>query len=327
MRIAVTGSIATDHLMTFPGRFTEQLLAGSLDKVSLSFLVEELEIRRGGVAANIAFGLAGLGLTPTLVGAVGADWSDHQLWLKEHGVDTDSVHVSATHHTARFVCTTDADHNQIGSFYPGAMSEARTISLREVVARTGGIDLVVVSPNDPEAMLRHTRDCAELGVPFAADISQQLATMGRDDVRALLNGPAYLFTNAYESVLIQERTGWTEQQILGRVGTWVTTRGAEGVHIERVGVRPLDVPAVPAEGTLEPTGAGDAFRAGFLAGLAWDLGHQDAARLGSALATTVLETTGTQSYALRRAPFLGRLRDTYGAEAATTLAPYLGALR
>ncbi|MET9863920.1 carbohydrate kinase family protein [Streptomyces smyrnaeus] len=328
MRIAVTGSIATDHLMTFPGRFSDQLLPDSLHTVSLSFLVEELEIRRGGVAANIAFGLGGLGLTPVLVGAAGSDWTDYQLWLKEHGVDTDSVHVSGSRHTARFVCTTDADHNQIGSFYPGAMSEARHISLHEVARRTGGLDLVVVAPDDPEAMLRHTRECGELGVPFAADISQQLAVLDRDGVRALLASPAYLFTNAYEAVLLQERTGWTEQQILGRVGTWITTRGADGVHIERVGVRPLDVPAVPLEpsATVDPTGAGDAFRAGFLAGLARGLGNERAARLGSALATTALEVTGTQTYALDRGLLARRLRDAYGQEAAQELAPCLSAL-
>ncbi|MDI6407401.1 carbohydrate kinase family protein [Streptomyces albus] len=329
MRIAVTGSIATDHLMTFPGRFTEQLLAGSLDRLSLSFLVDELEVRRGGVAANIAFGLGGLGLHPVLVGAVGGDWSDYQLWLKEHGVDTDSVHVSTTRHTARFVCTTDADHNQIGSFYPGAMSEAGRISLRRVAERIGGLDLVLVSPNDPEAMLRHTRECAALGIPFAADVSQQLAVLGRADTRALLDRPAYLFTNAYEAVLLQERTGWTEQQILGRVGTWVTTRGADGVHLEQAGVRPLDIAAAPLRrGAIpEPTGAGDAFRAGFLAGLAWDLGHEQAARLGSVLAATALETTGTQTYTLRRTPLLARLRAAYGDRAARQVAPRLTALR
>ncbi|MEV6401086.1 carbohydrate kinase family protein [Streptomyces sp. NPDC051907] len=320
MRIAVTGSIATDHLMVFPGRFTEQLIAGSLDKVSLSFLVEELEIRRGGVAANIAFGLGRLGLTPFLVGAVGTDFADYQLWLKENGVDTDSVHVSESQHTARFVCTTDADQNQIGSFYAGAMRQARTIDLRPVHERSGGLDLVVVSPNDPEAMVRHTRECVALGLPFAADPSQQLAFMGREEIRALLDHPAYLFTNAYESVLVQEKTGWTEQQLLGRVGVWVTTRGADGVHIERAGLRPVDVPAVPPSGPLEPTGAGDAFRAGFLAATAWGLGLERAAQLGSALATTVLETTGTQPESLDGEKLLARVRSTYGDEAAGELA-------
>lgn len=326
MRIAVTGSIATDHLMVFPGRFTEQLIAGSLDKVSLSFLVEELDIRRGGVAANIAFGLGRLGIGPYLVGAVGADFADYQIWLKENGVDTDSVHISETLHTARFVCTTDADNNQIGSFYPGAMSEAGTIELAPVRERAGGLDLVVISPNDPGAMIRHTRECNSLGLAFAADPSQQLAFLQRDDVRELLAHPAYLFTNEYESVLIQEKTGWTEQQILGRVGTWVTTRGADGVHIARAGLRPVEVSAVPPNGTLEPTGAGDAFRAGFLAATAWGLGLQSAAHLGSALATTVLETTGPQPAELNGAELLARIHGSYGEEAAAELAPHVAAL-
>ena len=326
MRIAVTGSIATDHLMVFPGRFTEQLIAGSLDKVSLSFLVEELDIRRGGVAANIAFGLGRLGIGPYLVGAVGADFADYQIWLKENGVDTDSVHISETLHTARFVCTTDADNNQIGSFYPGAMSEARTIELAPVRERAGGLDLVVISPNDPGAMIRHTRECNSLGLAFAADPSQQLAFLQRDDVRELLAHPAYLFTNEYESVLIQEKTGWTEQQILGRVGTWVTTRGADGVHIARAGLRPVEVSAVPPNGTLEPTGAGDAFRAGFLAATAWGLGLESSAHLGSALATTVLETTGPQPAELNGGELLARINGTYGEEAAAELAPHVAAL-
>nr|ADE22278.1 carbohydrate kinase [Streptomyces flavogriseus] len=325
VRIAVTGSIATDHLMVFPGRFTEQLIAGSLDKVSLSFLVEELEIRRGGVAANIAFGLGRLGLAPYLVGAVGTDFADYEVWLKENGVDTESVRVSESLHTARFMCTTDDDHNQIGSFYTGAMSEARHITLRPVHERAGGLDLVVISPNDPEAMVRHTRECADLGIPIVADPSQQLARMGRDEVRALLDRPAFLFTNEYESVLIQEKTGWTEQQILGRVGTWVTTRGADGVHVERAGLRSVDVRAVAPAGTTEPTGAGDAFRAGFLAATAWNLPLERAAQLGSALATTVLETTGTQPEELNGSGLLERVRGTYGDDAAAELAPYVAA--
>lgn len=157
MRIAVTGSIATDHLMAFPGRFSDQLIADQLENVSLSFLVEQLDIRRGGVAANIAIGLARLGLRPILVGAVGADFDGYRLWLERHGVDTKSVHVSQTRHTARFLCTTDRAQNQIASFYAGAMVEAREIELWAVADRTGGLDLVVIGPNDPEAMLSHTR--------------------------------------------------------------------------------------------------------------------------------------------------------------------------
>ncbi len=141
MRIAVTGSIATDHLMTFPGRFADSLIADQLDKVSLSFLVDELDIRRGGVAANIAFGMGCLGLRPILVGAVGPDFADYGSWLERHGVDIGSVRLSDVAHTARFVCTTDQDQNQIASFYPGAMSEAREIELRPVDDRVGGLNL------------------------------------------------------------------------------------------------------------------------------------------------------------------------------------------
>src|SRR4029434_8663805 len=156
MKIVVTGSIATDHLMHFPGRFAEQLLPDQLHKVSLSFLVDDLVVRRGGIDANIAFGMAVLGSRPILVGAVGADFADYRSWLERHGVDCDSVHVSDIAHTARFVCTTDTDMCQIASFYAGAMSEARNIELRPVAERLGGLDLVLVSPNDPTAMLRHT---------------------------------------------------------------------------------------------------------------------------------------------------------------------------
>ncbi|MFJ9008925.1 carbohydrate kinase family protein [Streptomyces canus] len=326
MRIAVTGSIATDHLLQFRGRFTEQLLADSLDRVSLSFLAEGLEIRRGGVAANIAFGLGRLGLTPYLVGAAGVDFAEYQLWLKRNGVDTDSTTVSDSRHTARFICTTDAEQNQIATFYAGAMAEARDISLHPLIERTGGLDMVVVSPNDPEAMLRHTRECIALGIPFAADPSQQLAHLGRSDVRALLDHPRLLFTNEYESALLQERAGWTEPQILGRVGSWVTTLGDRGVRIQRAGLRPVRVPAVTTAPTVDPTGVGDAFRAGFLAAGAWGLGEQAAARLGCALATLALETVGTQEYAPRAPVLLARLRHTYGPGATAELAPFLQVL-
>ena len=207
MRIAVTGSIATDHLMTFPGRFTDQLVAGKIESVSLSFLVDALEIRRGGIAANIAFGMACLGLRPVLVGAVGPDFDDYRSWLERKGVDTASVHVSELQHTARFLCTTDTDQNQIASFYAGAMSEARNIELAPVAERLGGLDLVVISPNDPQAMLRHTAECRERGIPFAADPSQQLARMDGDEIRQLVDGAFYLFMNEYETALTRAEDG------------------------------------------------------------------------------------------------------------------------
>ena len=319
MRIAVTGSIATDHLMTFPGRFSDQLLPDQLQQVSLSFLVDELEIRRGGIAANISFGLGGLGLNPLLVGAVGTDFADYRAWLERHGVDCSGVHVSELRHTARFMCTTDTEHNQMASFYAGAMSEARNIEL----APLGEIDLVVISPNDPEAMVRHTDECRTRGVAFAADPSQQLARMDGAEVRSLIGGAAYLFTNEYEKALCEQKSGWTDAEILDRVGVRVTTLGSKGVVIDRKDEPGLHVPAAPEVRKVEPTGVGDAFRAGFLAAVAWGLGLERAAQLGNLVAAHALETAGGQEYTLVRETLLTRMGEAYGAEAAEEIAVHL----
>ncbi|MFJ8232146.1 carbohydrate kinase family protein [Streptomyces sp. NPDC094448] len=323
MRIAVTGSIATDHLMTFPGRFADQLVAEQLHTVSLSFLVDTLNVRRGGVGANICFGMGQLGTEPVLVGAAGADFGEYRAWLDRHGVDTGSVRISEVLHTARFVCTTDADHNQIGSFYTGAMSEARLIELKSVADRVGGLDLVLIGADDPEAMLRHTEECRSRGIAFAADFSQQIARMSGDEIRILLDGATYLFSNEYEKGLIENKTGWTDGEILDRVGHRVTTLGSRGVRIERVGEDPIEVGCAQETAKVDPTGVGDAFRAGFLSGLSWGVGLERAAQIGCMLATLVIETLGTQEYTLRRAHFMERFAKAYGDEAATEVHKYL----
>ncbi|WP_432073728.1 carbohydrate kinase family protein [Streptomyces wuyuanensis] len=324
MRIAVTGSIATDHLLSFPGRFTEQFVADRLDRVSLSFLADSLQVRRGGVAANIALGLARLGLPPVLVGAAGTDFADYAAWLRANGVATDAVLVSETLHTARFVCTTDLDHNQIATFYAGAMAEASRISLAEVADHTGRPDLVVIGPNDPEAMLRHTDECRRHGIPFAADPSQQLALLTGEQVCRLVDGARLLFTNEYEAALLLERSGWPEDEVLRRTGAWLVTRGADGVDIARAGRERLHIGAVPTTRAVDPTGVGDAFRAGFLVGTARDLPPEPAARLGCALATVVLESVGTQDYAVTQADLLRRIETAYGPAAARETGPGLG---
>jgi len=324
MKIAVTGSIATDHLMHFPGRFAQQLLADQLDKVSLSFLVDDLVVRRGGIAANIAYGLGQLGLRPVLVGAVGADFADYRAWLERNGVDCDSVHVSEVAHTARFVCTTDQDMCQIASFYAGAMSEARNIELCPVAERLDGLDLVLISPNDPDAMLRHSAECRTRGYRFAADPSQQMARMSGEDVRHLIEGAAYLFTNEYENDLLKSKSGLTDDDVLGMVGVRITTLGRDGVRITGRDIEPLHVPtAAQVSGAFDPTGVGDGFRAGFLAALSWGLGLERAAQVGSLVALHVLETVGTQEYQVRRDEFVKRLAEAYGDEAAEDVRPYL----
>jgi adenosine kinase len=323
MRMLVTGSIATDHLMTFSGRFTDSLVADQLASVSLSFLADELQIRRGGVAANICYGLGNLGLSPVLVGAAGEDFGDYRAWLERHGVDTGGVHISEVHHTARFVCTTDLDQNQIATFYAGAMAEAREIELYPVASARGGADLVVIGANDPEAMLRHTEECKFRGYRFVADPSQQLAAMDGADIRRLVDGAALLFTNEYEAALTEQKTGWTSAQILQQVGTRVTTLGAQGVRVERSGEEAIEVKVPPERSKADPTGVGDAFRAGFLAGVGWGVGLQRSAELGSMLATLVVETVGTQEYELERGQFLTRFTDFYGPEAAAEVRPHL----
>jgi adenosine kinase len=322
VRIAVTGSIATDHLMTFPGKFADQLIADKLDKVALSFLVDELQIRRGGVAANIAFGLACLGLHPMLIGSVGPDFTDYRNWLERHGVDTSRVRESTLRHTARFIATTDLVGNQIASFYPGAMSEDVEIDLGYL---SDCCDLVLIGASDPAAMLSFTRQCRKLGIPFAADTSQQLARVDGPDVQELLDGAAYLFSNEYEAALIEQKTGWTPADVLGHVGTRVTTLGAEGARIERAGQPSIDVPGVTDAQMAEPTGTGDAFRSGFLAAVAWGLSLERSAQLGNLLAVHVLETVGTQEYELKPGPLTERFAAAYGAPAAGEVAAYLPA--
>jgi len=323
MKIAVTGSIATDHLMHFPGRFAEQLLADQLHKVSLSFLVDDLVVRRGGIAANIAFGMGQLGLRPALVGAVGTDFGDYRAWLERHEVDCESVHVSEISHTARFVCTTDEDMCQIASFYAGAMSEARNIELAPVADRLGGLDLVMISPNDPVAMTRHTEECRERGYPFVADPSQQLARMSGEDVRALIDGATYLLTNDYEKDLLESKTGLSDAEVLQRVGIRVTTLGKNGVAITGKSIDPIHVPVAREIEAYDPTGVGDGFRAGFFAARSWGLGLERSAQVGALLATLVLETVGTQEYEVKADVFAKRLEESYGFAAADEVRPYL----
>jgi adenosine kinase len=323
MKIVVTGSIASDHLMHFPGRFADQFIGDQLHKVSLSFLVDDLVVRRGGIAPNIAFGMGQLGHPSVLVGAVGPDFADYRAWLEQHRVDCASLYYSEVAQTARFVCTTDDDMCQIGSFYAGAMSEARNISLQPVAERIDGIDLVVISPNDPAAMVRHTAECREMGYAFAADPSQQLARMSGDEIRSLIDGAEYLLTNEYEKDLLESKTGYSDAEVLSRVALRVTTLGAEGVRISGRDIEPVNVPAVTALNIADPTGVGDGFRAGFFAARSWGLGLERSAQVGAMLATLVLETVGTQEYAVEPSAFAKRIAESYGDYAADEIRPFI----
>jgi adenosine kinase len=324
MKFAVCGSIATDHLMTYQGRFADSLVPEELDKISVSFLVDDLQVRRGGIAANVAFGMAKLGHRPVLVGAVGEDFAAYESWLRRHGVNCEHLLVSEVRHTARFIVNTDEDMAQIASFYAGAMSEARNIELGPILDQEGGLELVLISPDDPQAMLRHSAECRSRGLSFAADPSQQLAFMDGASIRRLVDGASYLFTNDYEAALTESKTGWDAAEILRRVGTRVITRGKDGCSVISAHSEQVDVAAAGPVTKVDPTGVGDGFRAGFLSGLAWGLSHERCAQLGSTMASYVLSTVGTQEYDFDFADFLGRLRDCYGADAAEEVEPHLG---
>ena len=315
MTIAVSASVATDNLMTFPGKFSEQLLADHLDHISLSFLVDGLDIRKGGVAGNICYALGLLGENPVLLAAVGKDFTEYRTWLEEYGVDCSYVHVSEEAATARFTCTTDTDLAQIASFYPGALSESAEVSLHDVNPRP---ELVLVGPSSPDAMLRHTTEAKELGIPFAADPSQQLTSLDGDAIVELIDGAYYLFSNEYEFGLIQQKTGMSAAEIDSRVEVRVTTLGERGAEI----VSPDGyefVPAVKAVEEKDPTGVGDAFRAGFLSAKLKGLSWKHAAQVGALVAVYVVETVGTQEWEWDRKKAHNRFVETYGEEDAAVV--------
>ncbi|MDQ1681166.1 MAG: adenosine kinase, partial [Frankiaceae bacterium] len=229
-----------------------------------------------------------------------------------------------TRHTARFTNTSDTEGSQIGSFYPGAMVEASEIRLAPVVAELGGVDVVLLSPDDPQAMLGYADECRAAGWRFWADIGQQIARFDADQVSRFVTGAAYLFTNSYEAELVEHRTGWTADEVLARVGTWIVTHGSEPIEIRRAGAERVRVPIVRAERSVDPTGAGDAFRGGFLAGHSWGLADERAAEVGAAVAAFSVESVGPQEYQASVASVVARIRATYGDAAADEIAASAG---
>ena len=323
MKIAVAGSIARDHLMTFPGNFTDAIVADSLETLSLSFLVNDLDIRRGGTGANIAFGLGVLGINPLLITAAGRDFDDYQAWLNRHGVDTSHVRISKDLLTATFSCTTDLSQRQIASFFPGAMIEGREIELAPILEKSGKFDLFIISPDDPEAMIRHTESAKEYGINFIADPSQTLASISGENIRKLISGAKYLFMNEYELELTLKKTGWSDGELLDAVEVRVTTLGGKGSRVESRGSKAIEIGVPQIREIVDPTGVGDSYRAGFVAGLAWGLSHERCGQIGATIAAYCLETKGTQEYRFEKNEFIERLGKTYGREASEEVAANL----
>lgn len=307
MRIVVTGSIAFDYLMTFPGYFRDHLLPEHLEKVSLSFLVDSMTRQRGGTAANIAYTLALLRGKPYLFATAGEDFTEYREWLEQAGVDTRGVRVIDGEYTASFFANTDKSNAQIASFYPGAMGFANTISLKELDFRP---DLVVISPDDPKAMKMHEQECFELGIPVLFDPSQQLVRMSSEDIQVGVEQASMLFVNAYEFELLQKHTGMRLGDLRTKLDFLVVTLGENGSRIY-VKDEQYDIPVVPVQQILDPTGVGDAFRGGFLTGYRLGLDWEICGKMGALAAAYCLEQRGTQNHRYTPEEFIRRFRDHF----------------
>ena len=317
MNVVVTGSIAFDYLMSFPGRFAEHVLPDQIEHLSVSFLVDEMRRQYGGNAPNIAYNLALLGERPRVMGTAGQDFSDYRGWLEQHGVDTSLIREEPDLFTASFFVSTDLDSNQIASFYTGAMARARELSLHDLDAER--IDLVTISPNDPEAMLKYAAECQELGLPYLYDPSQQIIRLSGEDLKTGLEECDLLVVNEFEFGMLadkvgRERTGLSEEAIRSAPArACVVTLGAEGSRIWAEG-EAYDIPSVPPERMDDPTGVGDAFRAGLIKGLALGLSWDLAGRMGALAATYTLEQPGPQSHHYTLADFVARFREHFDDE-------------
>jgi len=309
MSIIVTGSIAFDYLMTFPGRFAEHILPEQIEHLSVSFLVDEMRRQRGGCAANIAYNLALLGERPRVMATVGQDFGEYRAWLEQHGVDTSLVRDEPDLFTASFFVSTDQDGNQIASFYTGAMARARNLSLHDLDA--GQVDLVIISPNDPQAMVKYVTECQELNIPYLYDPSQQIIRLSGDELQSGLTGCSILVVNEYEFEMLREKTSLTPEEIQATPArACVITLGVQGARVWAEGIA-HDVPVVPPERVLDPTGVGDAFRAGFIRGLSANLPWEVTGRMGVLAATYVIEQPGSQSHHYTLAEFIARFRQHF----------------
>lgn len=308
MNVIVTGSIAYDYLMRFPGKFVDHFILDQLHQVSLSFLVDEMTKHWGGVAANIAYNMALLGVRPKLMGTVGRDFGDYRQWLERAGVDCSTVRQHDDVFTASFFATTDLENNQIASFYGGAMAYADQYSLSE--AYSGATDLVVISPNAPGAMDNLANECRAKGIRFVYDPSQQVPRLNGDQLRQQMQGAYAMIVNAYEAEIIGKKTGLSFDQLRENFEYLVITQGKRGSHIYH-GSELIEVPAFPEVHIKDPTGVGDAYRAGLLRGLMAEWPARISGLVGGLCATYVLEQVGTQNHTYTPQEFIKRFRETF----------------
>ena len=310
-KIAVTGSLAFDLIMDFPGYFKDHILPEKLHVINISFLVGDLKKQRGGCAGNIAYTLALLGHQPRVVAAAGRDFGEYAEWLREHGVDTSGVHIFDDETTASCFITTDRADSQITGFYPGAMKRAREISLRNSVEQEHG--WVIVAPDDPAAMIRHCCEAREAGLRLVLDLSWQVTAMDGAELLECARGATVLILNDYEFAVFQEKTGRTRNELLAEdLEMIVVTLGDRGSEIYVRSGEQHRIPTAKVGNVVDPTGAGDAYRGGFLAGLLE--GHDVVAcgRMGSVAGAYAVEQYGTSNHVFTRTEFLERYQENFG---------------
>ncbi len=307
MKIIVTGSIAFDYLMSFPGKFTEHFLPEHMERVSLSFLVDSMDKRRGGCAPNIAYTLALLGERPTIMATAGEDFTEYREWLEAAGVDTSEVRQVDGKFCASFFCSTDSANNQIASFYTGAMADAGQLSFRSI----GDCRLAIIAPNDPGAMIQYAQECRTLKIPYIFDPGQQCARMSGGELADGARGARVVIVNDYELELLKQKTGLSESDLIAQSEALIVTRGEHGSSVLTARGR-TDVAAVKPYRIVDPTGVGDAFRGGLMKGIALGLPYAAAARIGSVAATYALEHLGGLSHAYSWDEFIARYEEHFG---------------
>jgi len=309
MSLIITGSVAYDYLMSFPGRFREHILPEQLHQISLSFLVDSMRKQRGGCAPNIAYSLALLGEHPTVMATVGQDFGEYRAWLEENGVDTSAIVEVPDEFTSSFFVNTDLENNQIASFYIGAMGRADRLSFRDLDYQA--IELTILSPNAPAAMVKYARECQELGIPYIYDPSQQIIRLSGEELLEGTRGARMLIVNEYEFGLIRRKTGLSDEELLALPQVTIITQGERGSTIQAQG-RTWHIPAVPPEPLVEPTGVGDAYRAGVIKGMLRGYRWETTGRIAALAATYVLEQEGTQNHRYTREEFVARYRRLFG---------------
>jgi adenosine kinase len=311
MDFVLTGSIAIDYLMTFPGRFRDHILPDRLDTLSLSFLVDDMVRRRGGIAANIAYTLGLLGEHPRVMATVGEDFDEYRRWLEAHGVDTSGIVAIPGLFTASFFVNTDSAHAQIASFYPGAMGRAADLHFSDLPKLP---DRAVISANDPQAMIQYAEECRQQSIPYFYDPSQQIVRLSAEALAAGISACRALFVNDYESALIEEKTGQPVLGLAAKAEFVVVTRGEHGADLFFAS-RQVHIDPVKPERMTDPTGVGDAFRAGFFKGYMNQLDLETCGKMGALAAAYCLEHSGPQGHTYSLVDFIERYQAHYGASA------------